>query len=222
METQPTSASTASPTRSASTTNDTSSTKSDFDVFLQMMTAQARYQDPLDPIDSTEYASQLAQFSMVEQQVGTNDFLTALFNRMNLSGFAGLAGWVGMEARAVAPVEFTGSAVTVIPYPNENADDAYLVATDVDGAVVTREQIPLGNTPIEWQGLQQDGTPVPHGTYSLSVENRQEGQVIGTSSAEIYGRVIKTQMLNGEIVLVLAGGHMVLSDFVTGIREPPP
>ncbi|MEP0702358.1 MAG: flagellar hook capping FlgD N-terminal domain-containing protein, partial [Lentilitoribacter sp.] len=41
---------------------------SDFETFLKMLTAQARYQDPLEPIDSSEYAAQLAQFSMVEQQ----------------------------------------------------------------------------------------------------------------------------------------------------------
>lgn len=51
---------------------------SDFETFLKMLTAQARYQDPLEPIDLTEYASQLAQFSMVEQQVKTNDMLSAL------------------------------------------------------------------------------------------------------------------------------------------------
>lgn len=48
---------------------------SDFEVFLQMLTAQAEYQDPLEPIDSSEYAAQLAQFSMVEQQVMTNDLM---------------------------------------------------------------------------------------------------------------------------------------------------
>ena len=53
---------------------------SDFETFLQMLTAQARYQDPLEPIDSSEYASQLAQFSMVEQQVLSNDLLTSLTN----------------------------------------------------------------------------------------------------------------------------------------------
>src|SRR5690606_5935666 len=34
--------------------------------FLQMMVAQVQNQDPLNPLDGTEYVSQLAQFSMVE------------------------------------------------------------------------------------------------------------------------------------------------------------
>ena len=40
---------------------------SDFDTFLRMLTVQMRNQDPLDPIDSADYAVQLATFSGVEQ-----------------------------------------------------------------------------------------------------------------------------------------------------------
>lgn len=48
---------------------------SDFETFLKMLTVQMQNQDPLNPIDSTEYAMQLATFSSVEQQVLTNDLL---------------------------------------------------------------------------------------------------------------------------------------------------
>ena len=78
---------------------------SDFETFLQMLTAQARYQDPLEPLDSSQYASQLAQFSMVEQQVLTNDTLVQLTGQTGAANLAALAGWVGMEARAVMPAQ---------------------------------------------------------------------------------------------------------------------
>ena len=71
---------------------------SDFDVFLQMLTAQARYQDPLEPVDSSEYASQLAQFSMVEQQVLTNDLVENLMSALTSSETGNMAQWIGMEA----------------------------------------------------------------------------------------------------------------------------
>ncbi len=35
---------------------------SDFETFIKMLTTQAKYQDPLEPLDSSEYAAQLAQF----------------------------------------------------------------------------------------------------------------------------------------------------------------
>ena len=60
-----------------------------------MLTAQARNQDPLEPMDSSEYASQLAQFSMVEQQVFTNDQLTGLANVLGGNAMSTMANWVG-------------------------------------------------------------------------------------------------------------------------------
>ena len=51
---------------------------SDFETFLKMLTVQMQNQDPLNPVDSSDYAIQLATFSGVEQQVKTNDLLASL------------------------------------------------------------------------------------------------------------------------------------------------
>ena len=131
-----TAASAAGATSATSTASGSAGLTSDFETFLKMLTAQARYQDPLEPIDSTEYAAQLAQFSMVEQQVQTNDTLTALFAQMDSSNMASLAGWVGMEIRADTPVYFDGQPIAVSPGVAPTADAAYLVVTDTDGREV--------------------------------------------------------------------------------------
>jgi flagellar basal-body rod modification protein FlgD len=47
----------------------------DFDTFLTLLTAQVENQDPLAPLDSTQFVEQLATFSALEQQVTTNDHL---------------------------------------------------------------------------------------------------------------------------------------------------
>ncbi|MFV2001871.1 MAG: flagellar hook capping FlgD N-terminal domain-containing protein, partial [Paracoccaceae bacterium] len=51
---------------------------SDFETFLKLLTTQLKNQDPLKPVDSSDFAVQLATFSSVEQQVKTNDLLTSL------------------------------------------------------------------------------------------------------------------------------------------------
>lgn len=195
---------------------------SDFDTFLRMLTAQARYQDPLEPIDSSQYAAQLAQFSMVEQQIRTNDTLADLSALMGLANMASMSGWVGMEVRAAVPAHFDGTPITVSPNPAAIADAAYLVVHDDTGAEVQRLPIPISADPIEWAGVAADGTPFPAGTYSFSVESQAEGEVIHSGPAEIYGRVIEAQLRGGETVLILPGGQAINSRAVTALREPAP
>ena len=48
-------------------TGKTDSSTLDKDAFLQLLVAQMKYQDPLEPTSNTEYISQYAQFSQVEQ-----------------------------------------------------------------------------------------------------------------------------------------------------------
>ena len=47
--------------------SDASKNGMDKDAFLQLLVAQMKYQDPLEPTSNTEYISQYAQFSQVEQ-----------------------------------------------------------------------------------------------------------------------------------------------------------
>ena len=79
------------------TTSNKALISSDFDTFLKMLTAQMQNQDPLNPMDSTDYATQLATFSGVEQQARTNELLTNLGSQMAVLGMSQLAGWVGQE-----------------------------------------------------------------------------------------------------------------------------
>ena len=51
---------------SLSSSRNTSSTGMDKDAFLQLLVAQMKYQDPMEPTSNTEYISQYAQFSQVE------------------------------------------------------------------------------------------------------------------------------------------------------------
>ena len=52
----------------------------DYTEFLQLLVAELKNQDPTSPTDPTQYMSQLASFSTVEQQVQTNATLDALLS----------------------------------------------------------------------------------------------------------------------------------------------
>mgnify|MGYP003148389791 FL=1 len=144
---------------------------SDFETFLKMLTVQMQNQDPLNPVDSSDYATQLATFSGVEQQVQTNDLLRSLAGQMGTGGLAQLAGWVGMQARAPVPAYFDGAPVSVVPNVQRGADAAQLVVFNESGAEVQRLDIGLDNQPVVWAGVRADGRQMTR--RSLSFRNSQ-------------------------------------------------
>lgn len=221
MITNATSAATTAAVPSSAATGNTSTPtlSSDFETFLKMLTAQARYQDPLEPIDSTEYAAQLAQFSMVEQQVQTNDTLTALFGQLGGQTAASLSAWVGMEARAVTPMRFDGSPITISPNPAAISDSAFLVVKDDSGAEVQRLSIPVSADPVEWAGVDDTGAPFASGTYSFHIESHKNDEMILSDPAAVYARVTEAQIEGANVILILQGGQAVLSTSVTALRE---
>jgi len=193
---------------------------SDFETFLQMLTAQAKYQDPLEPIDSTEYAAQLAQFSMVEQQVKSNDLLTALSGQMGSANLAQLAGWIGMDARTTAAVGFDGTPLVLQTNPSANAATAELVVRDQHGAVVQRQTAPPTAQDIEWAGVDPNGTPLKNGLYTFSVESFSvDGKSLGELPVASYSEVREIRTENGATKIVLAGGSEITASEVTALRN---
>lgn len=202
-------------------TQKTSGLTSDFETFVKMLTAQATNQDPLEPLDSTEYAAQLAQFSMVEQQTKSNTLLEGLQSQLGLANMAALSGWVGMEARGVAPGYFDGSSeITIAPNPAAAADSVTLVVQDTKGTEVQRVALPVSAEPYQWTGLDEDGNPLEAGEYKFVVESRKGDELLLQEYAEIYFKVNETRMQGGDVGLITEGGSVVLASSVSALRDP--
>ncbi len=108
-----------------------------FDQFLTLLTTQLRYQDPLSPMDSTQFTSQLVQFAMVEQSIRTNDQLETLIGMQRNNASATALGYIGHI------VEVPGDVVTLegghaeIAYVlDENAGSTAITITDSAGQLV--------------------------------------------------------------------------------------
>ena len=202
------------------TTTDKDEVNSDYDVFLQLLTAQVKNQDPLDPMSSDDFSSQLAQFSAVEQQVKTNDLLESLGLQMGVMGMGEMASWIGLDARAVAAASFDGSPISVSPNPAASADRTVLVVRDSSGNEVQRQDFTPSTDEIQWAGVDENGAPFANGLYTFEVESYSGDELIATNKAEIYSRVLEAKSSNGETVLVLEGGVEVLSSSVSALRDP--
>jgi flagellar basal-body rod modification protein FlgD len=47
-------------------------------MFLQLLVAQLKNQDPLNPVQGTEFVTQLAQFQQLEQSINTGQDVSAI------------------------------------------------------------------------------------------------------------------------------------------------
>lgn len=134
----------------------------DFHSFLTLLTAQLRNQDPLAPLDSTQFVAQLASFSTVEQLVGVNDRLDAQASRAAAENSAGYASWIGHAASAIdgrftasgGPEEFTISRITgierieaVVMTTGGEEVDRFTVAADAAGRATWAGATALGIAP---------------------------------------------------------------------------
>jgi flagellar basal-body rod modification protein FlgD len=211
-----------SATSTAAASNSTSAPSkitSDFNTFLRMLTVQMQNQDPLNPIDSADYAVQLATFSGVEQQVRTNQLLADLQGRFQQLGMAEMASWIGKEARSDAPIRYEGEPVTLTLNPAVGSNRAVLAVRDSTGNLVSREEVPVSTEPYQWLGGSVDGSPLPPGVYSIQLESMNGDTVIDSRPVEHYARVIEAKSGSSGTTLILEGGVEVPSSRVTALRN---
>lgn len=219
METTPT---TLSAPRTPLPEARTSALSSDFETFLRMLTVQMRNQDPLNPIESSDFAVQLATFSGVEQQVRTNELLGKLADGMSATGMTAFAGWIGKEVRTAAAAQFDGAPLTLYPGAEPNSlQTSFLVVRDAAGVPVARSPVPPGTEPLSWTGAGQDGTSLPPGLYSFEIELVENGSVARTVPVEHYARVSEVRAGGNGPVLLLPGAVSVSSADITAVREGP-
>lgn len=210
------------PAQAAAQPASTGTISSDFETFIRLLTTQMRNQDPLNPMESTEFASQLAQFSAVEQQVRTNDLLTGVQAGLAQLGMGQIGGWIGMEARADMPVNFTGQSVTLAGTPHALADRMELIVRDSGGQIVQKLPIPLSDAPITWNGTGLDGSVLPPGVYSFSIQNWSGEDMIEDRGAMVHGQIEEAGLVGEDIWLQMAGGIRIPASDVVGLARPSP
>ncbi len=146
--------------------------------FLQLLVAQLQNQDPVNPMDGAQFASQLAQFNSVEQLIGVNDGLNQLAVSQDLMG-ASLtnsmaASLTGKEVRALSnEIALSSEGNSEINYKlNDSATEVEIVIKTASGAEVRRESlsgVPSGDNSWTWDGLDNNGQRMGEGNYKIEV-----------------------------------------------------
>lgn len=191
----------------------------DFQTFLTMLTAQMQNQNPLEPIEASDFAAQLATFSGVEQQVQTNELLASLATQM---GLADLASWVGRDVLSPAPVQYNGAPLQLVPPEVSQANRAELVVTDSNGREIGRYDVDPRSTEILFEVPPEAGAFGTGEFYSFTMLSYRDDEQIAENPLLGYANVREARFDGGHTLLVLEGGQIIDSEDVIGLRDPTP
>lgn len=162
----------------------------DKDAFLKLMIAQLQNQDPLEPLDGTDYSAQLAQFSSLEQMQNINETLNRsldanylLSQSVNNTMTANL---IGKEVKIAGDtVNYEGQASTTIGYDlMADAQEVTIQIKDKNGAPIkTFENVntDMGQHKLSWDFTDDEGNKVSGGDYTIEIT----GKSLGLNDMEI-------------------------------------
>lgn len=193
----------------------------DKEAFLKLLVAQISHQDPLKPMEGTEFVSQLSQFSVVEQAIAQSKKLDEL--SLQMSGIASneAVALVGKEVTVRGKVvRFDGASAQSV---QASLDDAAAKVTVriKDEAGNTVRTLDLGSKPkgalsIGWDGRDDQNNFVRAGTYSVEIQaSRDNGESVGVTQ-DVKGVVRSISFEHGYPELELdSGAKAPISDLVS-------
>ncbi len=199
----------------------TTDTTGDFETFLALLTTQLRNQDPLKPVESTEFVAQLASFSAVEQQVQTNDRLASILDALANGATGGLAQWIGKEVRNPGSAPYENHPLDIQVFIHSEADSARLVVYDENNNVVGHQSINPNASDVEWSGILDSGDRAEAGhNYRFEVESIKDGEVSATTPGLVFSTVQEVRLIDGFTILFFEDGTQMYADDVRAMRNP--
>lgn len=193
------------------------------ETFLQLLLAQLEHQDPLSPMENTEFTTQLAQFNTLEQMETINQTLQALLSEQETANTVQAANLIGKEVKAQGNTLYLQPDQSIPLSYRLLADSAKVTISIFNDAgnlvhTITQENQRAGDQVVEWDGRDGQGVPLPEGAYIFLV-SAEDAQ--GTSvpvETFIEGRVEEVHY-EGDRPYLLIGKNRVDVSALVSVKE---
>ena len=191
--------------------------------FLKLMLAQLQNQDPLSPMEGTEFAAQLAQFTSLEQLMNLNDSMDVSINANYLLSQSInntlAATLIGKEVKLNGnSFQNNGQENTTLGYNLSTAASSVTVKIyNESGALIkTIENAPKnsGDNKLIWDFTDNDGNSVPEGKYRFEVEPKDAESNLLSYSTYVLGKIDGVKFTENGTMLVVNGSEYNLSDIM--------
>ncbi|NMC74361.1 MAG: flagellar hook assembly protein FlgD [Geobacteraceae bacterium] len=190
------------------------------DDFLTLFVTQLQNQDPLNPMDGTQFISQLAQLTQVEQAYNTNSNLEKLISMMNDSSALSSLSYIGKEVIAAgSQVALTsGGEANLSCVLPKAAEQVVVEIYDSGGTTVrtlTQGQTAAGPATLVWDGRNDAGTALPSGTYSFAVKGIDSSGNTFTCETRTGGKVDGVSFSGSSPVLTVGALEIPFSSLLS-------
>lgn len=186
-----------------------------YDTFLVLLTAQLQNQDPLAPMDSTQFTQQLVQFSQVEQQIRTNEQLEGLAGQYQAAAAGAALSYLGKDAIIEADETYLagGSANWAYRLP-EAANSMKIQVKDMQGRVVyetTSAARGSGEHLFTWDGVKTNGETAADGVYQISISAQNAAGTAITPTVSVRETIMGVDFSGTTPVVITPSGTRELS-----------
>lgn len=178
----------------------------DLDSFLTLLTSQLKNQDPLSPMDSTEFTNQLVQFAQVEQQINSNESLTSLITLSQQNIVTNAVNYIGKTVEAQSEkVPLQDGHAKMAYGVSEDAASVAIVIRNVSGEIVysAAGDKSSGVHAFEWDGKDAYGVQQPDGTYTMQVTALSKTNDAVDTYTTAFGKVTGITTKDGQTLLVM-------------------
>ncbi|CAA7611902.1 Flagellar hook capping protein [Candidatus Terasakiella magnetica] len=187
----------ANSTGAAASTSKSATSKAtlgtNFNTFLNMLTTQLKHQDPLSPMDSTQFTNQLVQFSSVEQQINANSNLETLIGLQKTNLTSSAIPYLGQTVETAGGTMALQDGQAGFSYTLPSVASAMTVSVkDSSGRIVAtlpNADPSTGRHEMTWDGKDDSGTQLKDGKYSVEVTATGADGASLTVAQTAYGRV---------------------------------
>ena len=196
--------------------------KDDLNKFLNLLVTQLKHQDPLDPMDATEFTSQLVQFASVEQQIQQNANLEKLISLQQGSQISSLVGYIGMNVETTGqkmPLESGAAKFTYTLQGNASKGTINIVNDKGMTVFATDSNLTAGKHGSIWDGRDTNGVLQPDGDYTVVVSTQDRDGKLLPVEYTVFGRVTGASAESGKVSLLLGTNIQVPLDQVKSVTE---
>ena len=201
---------------STSTTSTTSTASSEKDMFLNLLVKQLQYQDPLNPVENTEFASQLAQFSSLEALTDMKDSIDTMSVIQNSMNSMQAMSFIGKTVNGSGnTINYTGSSSTIDYNVASNAENVVIKIYNSSGTVVRTVDltgVQKGDNTYTWDGKNDDGSTLSSGTYKFKISATDYNGKAVTATTSTDGTVTGVRYDSGNIYLEVGDKEVSLSE----------